>query len=188
MPLESNGAIRWILDDDRIGSVYRFMYCHVGNRQDAQNLTEQTFRRVLQSDPSLPLQQSMESHLLQTAHIVVKEYLREFYFSSMEAQSSEYLVQQMLGITTYAIGQATDVSAHIDRILMQLPQRARDLLTQRFLRNDSLTETAVTMHVSLDETMALQWSALASVAQVVASETQSHRECVECVSTCQSSG
>lgn len=148
-------------DMDQVQGIYRYMYTHVGNREEAEALTEQAFLQALHgaaspsaSRPSTP--QSMDAPLWRAATAVVSAYLGQFYAGCLVGS---------------AIPCAPDTSGATElaeRILAQLAPHDRDILTARLLHNRSLGEAAASMRISEQEALALQWSALRHAAQVAA--------------------
>lgn len=148
-------------DMDQVQGIYRYMYTHVGNREEAEALTEQAFLQALHgaaspsaSRPSTP--QSMDAPLWRAATAVVSAYLGRFYAGCLVGS---------------AIPCAPDTSGATElaeRILAQLAPHDRDILTARLLHNRSLGEAAASMRISEQEALALQWSALRHAAQVAA--------------------
>jgi RNA polymerase sigma-70 factor (ECF subfamily) len=173
------GASRRGLDEDQVRGVYRYIYGQVGNREEAEELTERAFARAMraasQAAPGVNTRQAMEALLLQTAHSVIAEQIRQ------PRRLSAPVPEGQAGGDTIAAGPAaaTDRVVHRDdepaervrRILAQLPPRDRDLLTWRFLRQASLAETADALHVTVAEALRLQWSALNNAARIAAGET-----------------
>ncbi|MFI5271722.1 MAG: hypothetical protein ACHQ4H_01645 [Ktedonobacterales bacterium] len=76
-----------MLDDDQLRRVYRFMYRHVGNREEAEDLTTracaQAIRMPTAPDGHMPA--SLEERLCQSMRAVVSEHLRWFYHASDDA-------------------------------------------------------------------------------------------------------
>lgn len=152
-------------------SVYRFMYCHVGNREEAEELTKRACTRVMQAVPDVSSMSRREITELvcRVAHSVVEEHLRWFYRSSHSLAWGDSFAQP----ETVAARRSAEMGASdlIRLILAQLAAPERDLLTYRFLRNASLAETAAQMHMSLADALALQWFALNNAAQLAANMT-----------------
>jgi DNA-directed RNA polymerase specialized sigma24 family protein len=71
----------------------------------------------------------------------------------------------------------TDAPTLVRCILDGLPSQEHDFLTRRFLDNGSLAETAATLHLTVNEALALQWYALRQAAHAA-------REEAPCCSPC----
>lgn len=145
------------IDEDDIRAVYQVVYRYVGNRDDAQNLTERACIQALKAR-SLAGGRSLHEILWQTAHSVVTEHLRWLY-GSFEPSDKETQARE-----------ETDAPTLVRCILESLPSRERDFLARRFLDNASLAETAATLHLTLNEALALQWYALTQAVQIAREE------------------
>src|SRR5437899_743916 len=85
------------ISEHQIRSMYRFMYRHVGNREEAEELTARACSRAMRARQAatarhlsdVPLRKHMESYLRQTARSVVEEHLRSFYHSSAHSLASD---------------------------------------------------------------------------------------------------
>jgi DNA-directed RNA polymerase specialized sigma24 family protein len=164
----STTAHRLSLDDDEIRDIYRFTYQHVGNREDAECLTERIYTQTAEAARALPEpdEQSMNELLWQTAKAVVAQHLRWFYRSpatSDEAQLTDALTDELI----VEGHEQNDAPAQVRDILAHLPRQERDYLVLRFLNNVSLADTANALRMTLSEAQALQWYALVSAARVV---------------------
>lgn len=151
-------------DMDQVQGIYRYMYTHVGNREEAEALTEQAFLQALHgaaspSAATLSTPQSMDTPLWRAAAAVVSAYLGQFYAGC--------LVGSAIPCAPDASG-ATELT---ERILAQLAPHERDILTSRLLQNHSLGETAASMRISAQAALALQWSALRHASQIAAQIT-----------------
>ena len=161
-------------DECQLQAVYRFIYRHVGNREEAEELTEQTFMQVAHATQSNTTDsraaQSTDTSLRRAACNVVAAYLGQVYLCYLAAPSDE------------PVGGATDEAATAQRIFARLPARDSELLTYRLLHNYSLAETANRMCLSMKEALALQWSALTHATQIASREEdgESARRPVPC--------
>lgn len=163
-----------LLDEDQVRSVYRFLYCQVGNREEAEELTERACTRVMQAvqEPSTLPRRELTDLLCRITHAVVAEHLQWFYRASHSPTVGDSVaLAATVAVRHSAEGGAAECIGHI---LAQLTARERDMLTYRFLRNASLAETAAQMHLSLADALALQWFALKHAAQVAANKTALH--------------
>lgn len=145
----SEGEAPLPLDDDVVRRVYQLMYRHVGNREEAQTLTERTFERAASSVSVTDHQRDGEEVLMRMARMTLTEHLRAVYHVSTPRLRGDDLV---------------------GRLLARLPERERELLTQRFLRGASLDETASALQISPREALVMQWSALTHASQLADEE------------------
>jgi RNA polymerase sigma-70 factor (ECF subfamily) len=153
-------------DEDQVQNVYRFIYRHVGNREEAEDLTEQTFIRAVRAAPTMVAEpssvHSTDTMLRRAACAVVTAYLGQVYRCYLAASDDK--LGDKLG------DEPDDASATAQRIFARLPERDRELLTYRLLRNFSLAETATRMRMSMNDALALQWSALTNAARIAGNE------------------
>ena len=158
----SRSAPHLSLSDEQIRAVYRFMYQRVGNRSDAECLTERTCSEALRDGRSLADEhdeQSLDDLLWQVAHRVVSEHLRWFYGSPVapagDTASDDY----------------SDAGTRIREILERLSAQERAFLSHRFLANASLDEAAAALDIARSDALALQWRALLQAARILQPET-----------------
>jgi RNA polymerase sigma-70 factor (ECF subfamily) len=147
------------IDEEQIRAVYQLMYRYVGNREDAESLTERVCILAQRKARGLPGGHSLQETLWQTAESVAAEHLRWLYGSFESADKATPTREQ------------TDAPTLVRCILESLPSQERDFLTRRFLDNISLAETAATLHLTVNEALALQWYALSQAAQIAPEET-----------------
>ena len=178
-PLTAPGAFGQAISEKQVCAVYYFMYRHVGNQEEAEDLTERAFSLAnraslsIQAEPrcasGTPPGMSIENRLCQTARSVVEEYFRAVYHSAQSLASDDTLDWPGVAATRSA-DHGSSCSDRVGRILAQLPAQDREFLTYRFLHNSSLAETASRMGITLARALALQWSALNNAAQIGANE------------------
>lgn len=158
----SRSAPHLSLSDDQIRAIYRFMYQRVGNRSDAESLTERACSETLRDGRSLADEhdeQSLDDLLWQVAYRVVSEHLRWFY------GSSEAIVAASPG------DEQTSAPARARDILERLSAQERAFLSHRFLANASLDEAAAALDMAPSDALALQWRALLQAARILQPET-----------------
>jgi RNA polymerase sigma factor (sigma-70 family) len=177
-------GLRQPFDDDHLQDVYHFIYRHVGNREEAEELTEQAFMQAVRAQSNTagpPSAQSTETSLRRAARKVVAAYLGQAYLCYVAAPSSE--LGDKSGDEPDC--EPTDAATTAQRIFARLPARDSELLTYRLLHNYSLAETANRMGLSMKEALALQWSALARATQVAArkEDDEATRRPVPCAAT-----
>lgn len=159
----ASGAPQPRLTEDQIRAVYQFMYQRVGNREDAERLTERACVETLRAARDMPGEDSLEEALWHTACAVVAEHLRWFYDAPAAFPEDVPDAEE---------AEQADATTRARDIMAQLPQRERELLARRFLANDSLAEAAAALHVTPGDAQALQWFALLHAAQLGARQEQ----------------
>lgn len=148
------------LYERHVRSIYRFVYSKVGNREEAEDLTSQVFLKAARGIDSSRDALSAQGWLFQVARTTIADHWRSVY--QLRANSLDDLLDA--GLELPAEEQArTDTGAtdrRVERILAQLPERYRDVLTYRFLRNYSIKETAVALGISEANVKVIQFRAL----------------------------
>lgn len=146
---------------DNVGRVYRLMYHKVGNRPDAEDLTEEVFLSALR-----PLRMSVSvgevrAYLLATARTVLANHWRRTLgreITTLDGDTVEAVFEEPL---TNA-----DAIRQVERILAELPERYRRILELRFLGSCSVQEAAQELGVTVGNAKVLQHRALRQAAAV----------------------
>lgn len=148
------------LYEDNLHVIYRFIYSKVGNREEAEDLTSQVFIKAVRGIDSARGSASIQSWLFQVARTTIADHWRSFY--QLRAHSLDDLLEA--GWEGPAESQPVAASAtpqdRVRRLLEQLPEHYRDVLTYRFLLNLSIKETAARMGLSEANVKVLQFRAL----------------------------
>lgn len=164
------------LNAARIRRVYRFMFRHVGNREEAEWLTERACLRATRAwvASSLAVAQRrdaqwVEALIRDNARQTIVEHLRRFFGPSW---SEALAIQHDLDHAGPRAGPRTPGAARPDvpadrvaSILAHVPDDRRDVLTYRLVRGASLAETAAALGVPADDARRLQWLALRDAAR-----------------------
>ena len=162
--------------EENLGPVYRFVYSKVRNKEEAEDLTSHVFLKAVRGLDLERSAQSGQAWLFQVARTTIADYWRVFYRGStssldeLEETGWDGLEEEEPAVVN---GNAEE---RIQRILKNLTERYREVLTCRFLLNLSVRETAVKMGLTESNVKVLQFRALklaADLEQVVA-------EAVEC--------
>lgn len=140
--------------------VYRFLYSHVGNREDAEDLTAEVFlrldRRVAET--------SIAQRLSTVARAVLADYWRRYYRHTAVADSGDVPMAEL------AVKPAADSSAVdemlVEQVLDSLPDHDRRVLELRLLRGYSIEATARELGMTSESVKAVQHRALARATQV----------------------
>ena len=154
--------------------IYRYIYSKVGNREEAEDLTSQTFIKAVRGVDYQRSPQSVQKWLFQIARTTVADYWRSYYrapISSLE----ELLDAGWEGpAEEEPVPVSTTPAKKVEHILRVLPERYREVLTCRFLLNLSIKETALRMGLTEANVKVIQFRALKSAADIeqVLSETQ----------------
>jgi RNA polymerase sigma-70 factor, ECF subfamily len=151
---------------EHLGSVYRFVYKNLRNREEAEDLTSQIFIKVLRFLDAERSPHSARNWLFQIAHTTVADYWRAYY----RAPTSSLDIRLEAGwegpAEEVVLGENGQASERVYALLQVLPERYREVLNCRFLLNLSIRETAATMGVSEANVKTLQFRALKRAADL----------------------
>lgn len=150
-------------------AIYRFIYSKVGNREEAEDLTSQVYLKALSGLDESRDVMSAQAWLFQVARTTIADHWREFY--RLRSSSLDDLLAAGWDSSTSASAPPGNAEERAQRVLAQLPERYRDVLTSRFLLNLSLKETAARMNLSEANVKVLQFRALRKASQLVDSGT-----------------
>lgn len=146
-----------------VGRIYRFVFSHVGNREDAEDVTSQVFIKAYKSLEQFEGKGLLENWLLQIAHVAVADFWRERY----KLPSVPLLDGAEVASPDGARDFDDETREERIRILLdQLPGSYRQVLQLRFLQRCSITEVARNMGVSEGHARVLQFRALRRAAEL----------------------
>lgn len=148
---------------DHIESIYRLIYASVGNREEAEDLTSRVFMTASQHIGRRTPEETYGA-LVRGAHVVLDDHWRAF--SCAPAAVSDRPLMQSQATTQAAVTPTLTPAQRVDRILVLLPARERQVLTYRFLLNRSVRETAEMLLLTEAEVKALVYHALKMAANL----------------------
>ncbi len=151
---------------ENLGTIYRYVYRKVGNREEAEDLTSQIFIKAVRSLDYTQNPQSTRSWLFQVARTTIADYWRTFYRTATSSLDA-LLESGWEGPTedeSFELGSST--ADHIQRLLQRLSNRHREVLTYRFLLGLSVRETAVIMGMTEGNVKTSQFRALKRAADL----------------------
>src|SRR5712691_1720705 len=152
--------------EDNISLIYRYIYSKVGNREEAEDLTQQTFVKAVRNLDRRRGPQSIQKWLFQVARTTVADYWRAYYRAS-SSSLDELLDAGWEGpIDEELVAASTTPTDRVQRILHALPEHYREVLTCRFLLNLSIKETALRMGLTEANVKVLQFRALKRAAEL----------------------
>lgn len=153
---------------ENLSLIYRYMYSKVGNREEAEDLTSQTFIKAVRSIDHERSPHSLQKWLFQVARTTVADYWRTYYRISVNSLE-ELLDAGWEGpVEEEPITLNMTPSERVQRLLRALPEHYREVLTCRFLLNLSIKETAIRMQLTEANVKVLQFRALKRAADLEA--------------------
>ena len=156
---------------ENLTRIYQFVYVQVKNREVAEDLTSQVFLKAVRHLDYQRSSQSIRSWLLQVAHTTVIDYWRAI--KRAPTDSLDVLLEAGWEIPNKdaTLGTNNNPAERVQRILQQLPERYREVLTYRFLLKYTVSEAAQIMGVTEANVKTLQFRALNRAATLEAAMT-----------------
>jgi RNA polymerase sigma-70 factor, ECF subfamily len=139
---------------EELSSVFAFIYHRVGNRPDAEDLTQEVAMRALPRLREGRGSASIRSYLFATA----RSALADFWRLRLGRPVDELQENTEDAIVPEDTPEAA--RAEVERILMQLPAHYRCLLELRFLRGYTSKEVAAEMGMTVGAVKVMQLRAL----------------------------
>jgi RNA polymerase sigma-70 factor (ECF subfamily) len=148
-----------------VDPVYRFVYSHVGNREDAEDLTSEVFLKAARQLDSARSEATIAKWLFTVARTVMADHWRRHYRSGATVPLED---ERLGGADSVQGGNTSEANSRLAMdVLAMLPERYRAVLELRFLRGYSIQETAAELGISADNAKVLQHRALAKAAQAM---------------------
>jgi RNA polymerase sigma-70 factor (ECF subfamily) len=148
-----------------LASVYRFIYRRVGNRETAEDLTEEVFAKAIQGLQAERAPQAVQSWLYATARTTIVDYWRAQIGTTVDIAEFENILSDSDGDDEQW---ETQTARRVTALLDALPPRERRVLTLRFLRGYTLAEAARELGTSAGNVKVLQHRALKRAATLEA--------------------
>lgn len=133
--------------------VYRYIYYHVHNRQEAEDLTQETYARTLKKF-SFPDQLPTQGYLKTVALNLIRDRWRRQRVRGTQVPLDETLLPQD------SDADATVNRALVQELLAKLSEEHRSVLELRIIEGYSRAETARQMGRSEDAVRGLQYRAV----------------------------
>lgn len=152
-----------------ISSVYRFVYYKVGNKEDAEDVTQDVMVAAFDGLHNFRGEASFRNWCYEIAKRKIADMWREKY------KMPTVDIEAVLGIhtTIETAEEAEEMQAHdefkmqqVEQVLGKLKENYRRVLEYRFLKNYSIKETAAAMDISVSNAKVLQHRALKKAAQL----------------------
>ncbi len=154
------------LYQQNLGSIYRYVYSKVGNREEAEDITSQIFMKAVHGIDRRRGTEAIQKWLFQVARTTIADYWRARY--RLTTSSLEELLD-----AGWEGPKGADPASYrsqpverVQHLLGALPEHYRQVLTCRFLFNLSVKETALSMGLSEANVKVLQFRALKRAAKI----------------------
>ena len=145
--------------------IYHYLYTRVGNREDAEDLSSETFLKASCHLDLSRSEASIAAWLFTVAKTVLADHWRRCYRYGALLPLDELPVDPTAD-TLIAPAQRSELEHQVANILASLPQRHRRVLELRFLDGCSVLETAQELGVTPGNAKVLQHRALAKAVRV----------------------
>jgi RNA polymerase sigma factor (sigma-70 family) len=145
---------------DNLAGMYRFVFASVGNRPDAEDLTEEVFLAAL---PRLRLpapRHEVRAYLVATGRTVLADHWRKRYGAPTPASFDV----ETADVRPVDWEEGLEARARAWRLLSRLPERYRQVLELRFLQGLSVREVAAELGASEGNVRVLQHRAIRQAA------------------------
>lgn len=140
--------------------VYAYIFARVGNRADAEDLTQQVALKAIPRLRSGTTPAAIRSYLFATARSALAAFWSARFGLPEEELRDDLWVESE---QPEATGESVE---RVEQILSQLPANYRKLLELRFLRGYSLKEVAAELGTTLGGIKVMQLRALRAAARV----------------------
>jgi len=143
--------------------VFAFVFNRVGNRPDAEDLTQQVAMKAIPRLRQGASAISIRAYLFATARSVLASF-----WAAKFGLAEEELLEGMGAATGVAPAatESTDAAARATRILAALPDNYRRVLELRFLRGYSIKEVATELRATPGSIKVMQLRALRAAARI----------------------
>lgn len=145
---------------DELEMVYAFIFLRVGNRADAEDLTQQVALKAFPRLRGGSSNASIRAYLFATARSVLGAF-----WSGKFGIAQEELREETQTAPPAPVG-SEDAAERATRILACLPENYRRVLELRFLRGYSIKEVAVELKATPGSVKVMQLRALRAAAKV----------------------
>lgn len=145
---------------DNVGRIYRLMFAKVGNRPDAEDLTQQVAMKAIPRLRQGAAASSIRAYLFATARSVLAQ------FWSVRLGLGEEELHEDFATAPPSLVENPQSVERVQRVLEQLPANYRRVLELRFLRGYSLKEVARETGSTVGGVKVMQLRALRAAARL----------------------
>lgn len=151
---------------ENLGPIYRYVYSHVRNQQEVEDLTAHIFLKAVRGYDPERTEGNGRTWLFQVARTTIADYWRLHYRTAL-VSLDDLLESGWEGPGNEDVLETSNQAAErVDAILQGLSARYREVLTCRFLLNLSTRETAARMGITEINVRVMQTRALKRAADL----------------------
>ena len=154
---------------EELEGIYSFVLARVGNRADAEDLTQQVALKALPRLREGTAQPAIRSYLYATA----RSMLGAFWSTRLRLPEAELADELPDHVDRRSCEPKADASDQLERTLAALPSNYREVLELRFLRGASIREVAQQTNRTPGAVKVMQLRALRAAAALPATPSRS---------------
>ncbi|MDY7018506.1 MAG: sigma-70 family RNA polymerase sigma factor [Chloroflexota bacterium] len=156
------------LYEEHFDKIYRYIYLRLGNRTEAEDLTQEVFVKALEAIGSYKWRDlPFTSWLFRIAHNQVIDYLRKE--SKQEKQCWDDNIR-INGSSPEAIAERELEAEELNENIKKLSPAQREVISLRFGAELSIAEAAKTLGKSTGTVKALQYNAVVALRKMMVDE------------------
>ncbi|AKF92786.1 RNA polymerase sigma factor [Brevibacillus laterosporus] len=121
--------------------VYQYLYYFTGNRNDAEDLTQEVFLRVIKSLSRFEQRSSMKTWILHIARYVAIDEYRKNRLQTVFGGTLLKLLPSSVGLPEKEL-QDKEQRTHFEQAMLSLKPKYRNVIILRGIREYSVKETA----------------------------------------------
>ncbi len=148
------------LYQENLNLVYHYIYSHIGNRHEAEDLTADVFLKAARTFDLTRAAHSGRTWLLLIARTTLADYWRVYYRTSPVSLETLLEVGWDVPLEEELAPVNSGAEEQVRCILQALPAQYREVLTCRFLLNLTIRETALRMGLTETNVKVIQFRAL----------------------------
>ena len=148
------------LYQENLGLVYHYIYSHIGNRHEAEDLTADVFLKAARTFDFTRIAHSGRTWLLLIARTTLADYWRVYYRATPVSLENLLEVGWDAPVEEDFSPVNSGAEEQVQAILQALPTQYREVLTCRFLLHLTIRETALKMGLTETNVKVIQFRAL----------------------------
>jgi RNA polymerase sigma-70 factor (ECF subfamily) len=148
--------------------VYRFIYAKVGKKEWAEDLTSETFIVLLKSIDKFDHSSKLKSFIIGIAVNKIRQFWQKKYKDKEEILYEDQIVclENDDEISIEDEEKREHLLAMLDQVLEKLPENYRHVLTERFINELNIKQTAQKLKISEENVRVMQYRALKKAAEI----------------------
>lgn len=162
------------LFQENFHSIYHYVYYMVGNKTDAEDITQEVFMKVASSYHQFRGESSISTWIYTIARRTVIDFTRQKKTKKFMTFWKNHIPEDYEAADDFNLPeevlQKKEQKDSIYKMLMYLPEKMRSVIYLRFIKGLSVQETALYLDVSPNQVSVTQNRALAKLRTLVSEE------------------